>query len=215
MFVEEIMVKDVITIERTTLIRTALELLEKHRIRHIPVIDENRYVVGIVADRDIRDASPSIFQPGDDKKELDQPVSTIMTSPVITIMSYDLMADAAVVLYDNDISALPVVSSDDKLVGILTETNVLHTLVKMTGANQPSSQIDIVVPNLSGQLAELSLIFKEKGTNVISVLLFPHKEIDKQVLSFRVQTMDPRRLIAAIEEKGYTVQWPRTPEPGS
>lgn len=215
MFVEEIMVKEVITIERTTLIRTALELLEKHRIRHIPVIDENHYVVGIVADRDIRDASPSIFQPGDDKKELDQPVSTIMTSPVITIMSYDLMADAAVVLYENDISALPVVSSDDKLVGILTETNVLHTLVKMTGANQPSSQIDIVVPNLSGQLAELSLIFKEKSTNVISVLLFPHKEIDKQVLSFRVQTMDPRRLIAAIEEKGYTVQWPRTPEPGS
>lgn len=215
MFVEEIMVKDVITIERTTLIRTALELLEKHRIRHIPVIDENRYVVGIVADRDIRDASPSIFQPGDDKKELEQPVSTIMTTPVVTIMSYDLMADAAVVLYENDISALPVVSSDDKLVGILTETNVLHTLVKMTGANQPSSQIDVVVPNLSGQLAELSLIFKEKGTNVISVLLFPHNEIDKQVLSFRVQTMDPRRLIAAIEEKGYTVQWPRMPEPGS
>ncbi|MFC3525495.1 CBS domain-containing protein [Marinococcus halophilus] len=65
---EEIMVKDVITIERTTLIRTALELLEKHRIRHIPVIDENDYVVGIVADRDIRDASPSIFQPGTIKK---------------------------------------------------------------------------------------------------------------------------------------------------
>ncbi len=215
MFVEEIMVKDVITIERTTLIRTALELLEKYRIRHIPVIDESRYVIGIVADRDIRDASPSIFQSGDDKKELDQPVSTIMTTPVVTIMSYDLMADAAVVLYENDISALPVVSSDDKLVGILTETNVLHTLVKMTGANQPSSQIDVVVPNLSGQLAELSLIFKEKGTNVISVLLFPHKEMDKQVLSFRVQTMDPRRLIAAIEEKGYTVQWPKMPEPGS
>ena len=127
----------------------------------------------------------------------------------------ELLADAAVVLYENDISALPVVSSDDKLVGILTETNVLHTLVKMTGANQPSSQIDVVVPNLSGQLAELSLIFKEKGTNVISVLLFPHKEMDKQVLSFRVQTMDPRRLIAAIEEKGYTVQWPKMPEPGS
>ncbi|WP_252313562.1 acetoin utilization AcuB family protein [Sinobaca sp. H24] len=210
MLVEEIMKTDMIKINKDTTIQEAMDLLQKHRIRHIPVVDEDMLIVGIVSDRDIRDASPSVFQLNALKEELNRPVSDIMKYPVITAHPLDFVEEAAVVLFENDISALPV-AVDDKLVGMLTETNVLHTIVKLTGAHQPSSQIEVVVPNIYGHLADLSALFKKHKINITSVLVYPSEDLKHKVLTFRVQTMDPRPIMNMIEEAGYHVKRPHFP----
>lgn len=210
MLVEEIMKTDMIKIKEDTTIQEAMDLLQKHRIRHIPVVDEDMLIVGIVSDRDIRDASPSVFQLNALKEELNRPVSDIMKYPVITAHPLDFVEEAAVVLFENDISALPV-AVDDKLVGMLTETNVLHTIVKLTGAHQPSSQIEVVVPNIYGHLADLSALFKQHKINITSVLVYPSEDLKHKVLTFRVQTMDPRPIMNMIEEAGYHVKRPHFP----
>ncbi|SDH31419.1 acetoin utilization protein AcuB [Alteribacillus persepolensis] len=210
MLVEEIMKTNVSTIEPNTSIKTAMELLHKHKIRHIPVIDQQNKVAGIVSDRDIRDASPSVFHLNE-PDELHYPASKIMKFPVITVQPLDFVEEAAVTLYENDISALPVVTDEDKLVGILKESDVLHTLVKLTGAHHPSSRIEVQVPNVTGQLAEVSQVFKDNKVNVTSVLVYPNPIPDTKVLAFRVQTMDPRRIIEQLQTKGYDITWPRIP----
>ncbi|RKD68746.1 acetoin utilization protein AcuB [Sinobaca qinghaiensis] len=210
MLVEEIMKTDMVKINKDTTIQEAMDLLQKHRIRHIPVVDEDMLIVGIVSDRDIRDASPSVFQLNALKEELNRPVSDIMKYPVITAHPLDFVEEAAVVLFENDISALPV-AVDDKLVGMLTETKVLHTIVKLTGAHQPSSQIEVVVPNIYGHLADLSALFKKHKINITSVLVYPSEDLTHKVLTFRVQTMDPRPTMRMIEEAGYHVKWPHFP----
>lgn len=210
MYVEEIMKTDMINITKETTIQDAMDLLQKNRIRHIPVVDEHMLIVGIVSDRDIRDASPSVFQLDALKEELNRPVSDIMKYPVITAHPLDFVEEAAVVLFENDISALPV-AIDDKLVGMLTETNVLHTIVKLTGAHQPSSQIEVVVPNIYGHLADLSALFKQHKINITSVLVYPSEDLTHKVLTFRVQTMDPRPVMNMIEEAGYHVKRPHFP----
>lgn len=210
MLVEEIMKTDMIKINKETTIQDAMDLLQKNRIRHIPVVDENMLIVGIVSDRDIRDASPSVFQLNAIKEELNRPVADIMKYPVITAHPLDFVEEAAVVLFENDISALPV-AVDDKLVGMLTETNVLHTIVKLTGAHQPSSQIEVVVPNIYGHLADLSALFKQHKINITSVLVYPSEDLTHKVLTFRVQTMDPRPIMNMIEEAGYHVKRPHFP----
>ncbi|WP_252314583.1 acetoin utilization AcuB family protein [Sinobaca sp. H24] len=210
MLVEEIMKTDMIKINKETTIKDAMDLLQKNRIRHIPVVDEDMLIVGIVSDRDIRDASPSVFQLDAIKEELNRPVSDIMKYPVITAHPLDFVEETAVVLFENDISALPV-AVDDKLVGMLTETNVLHTIVKLTGAHQPSSQIEVVVPNIYGHLADLSALFKQHKINITSVLVYPSEDLTHKVLTFRVQTMDPRPIMNMIEEAGYHVKRPHFP----
>lgn len=62
MLVEEIMKTEVITLSPEETIETALKLLHENHIRHLPIVDENNEVIGIVSDRDVRDASPSIFE---------------------------------------------------------------------------------------------------------------------------------------------------------
>ncbi|SDH73203.1 acetoin utilization AcuB family protein [Alteribacillus bidgolensis] len=211
MLVEEIMKPDIVTITKHTTIKEAMQLLHKKKIRHIPVVEEDRTIAGIVSDRDIRDASPSIFHLKEHEEDLQLPASKIMKSPVITVQRLDFVEEAAVILYENDISALPVVTEGEKVIGILTETDVLHTLVKLTGAHQPSSRIEVQVPNISGQLADISAIFKENKVNVISVLVYPDQGPETKILTFRVQTMDPRHIIQKIEAKGYEIMWPRVP----
>ena len=75
----------------------------------------------------------------------------------------------------NKIGCLPIVSNG-KLVGIITETDLLYKYIELTGAHQPGSQIEVRVPNKPGYLFEVSKVFQNKKSNVLSVLVYPDKE---------------------------------------
>ena len=207
--VEEIMKKNVITLTEDATIEDAMAVLNNHRIRHIPIVDELNQVVGIVSDRDIRDAGPSTLDKNH-KVNLDQPISIIMKRNVFTAHPLDFVEEISSDFYEHNIGCLPIVE-DEKLVGIVTETDMLHTLVKLMGAHQPSSQIEVRVENITGKLAEIAAIFKKSNVNITSVLVYPCKDLNYKILVFRFQTMDPRSIIAEIEQEGYTILWPQMP----
>ncbi len=79
---------------------------------------------------------------------------------MITAHPLDFVEEVAVIFYEHKIGCLPIVS-DDKLVGIITGTNLLHTMVELTGANQPGSQIEIRVENRPGILYEVTSVFRK------------------------------------------------------
>lgn len=70
MIAEQIMKREVITMTKTDTIETAIHKLKQHRIRHIPVINDDRHVIGLITDRDIKQASPSIFEEGERSRYL-------------------------------------------------------------------------------------------------------------------------------------------------
>ncbi|MGO4888738.1 acetoin utilization AcuB family protein [Anaerobacillus sp. MEB173] len=210
MIIEEIMNCNTVTISKDDTIETAINLLNQYRIRHLPIVDSENHVIGIISDRDIRDASPSIFHKEDHKEDLKKPVSTIMITDVITAHPLDFVEEVASMFYEHQIGCMPV-TEENKLVGVVTETDILHTLVQLMGAHQPSSQIEVRVENITGKLAEIANIFKEKKINITSVLVYPSKDLNYKILVFRVQTMDPRGIIAEIEKEGYKVLWPNMP----
>ncbi|PSL44554.1 acetoin utilization protein AcuB [Salsuginibacillus halophilus] len=210
MLIEEIMHKDVAYLTAENTIEQAMNVMHERKIRHVPIVNDKHELIAIVSDRDIRDASPSIFHADEHLEDLQKPLSSIMKTNVVTTGPLDFVEDAASTLYEHDISSLPV-TEDDVLVGMITETDILHTLVKLTGAHQPSSQIEIRVPNISGQLADVAALFKANNKNVTSVLVYPCEDPEYKILVFRVQTMDPRRIIETLESSGYEVMWPRMP----
>lgn len=212
MIVEEIMSKDVFSLTEDATIKEAIDALNSRKIRHIPIVNDKYEVIGIVSDRDIRDAKPSILFNSDENFDgFSKPVSTIMNRNVVTAHPLDFVEDISSLLYEHNIGCLPI-CEDDRLVGIVTETDILHTLVQLMGAHQPSSQIEIRVENITGKLADIATLIKERNIGIVSVLVYPCKDINYKILVFRLQTMDPRALIEDIKNEGYEVLWPKFPE---
>ncbi|RXI98568.1 CBS domain-containing protein [Anaerobacillus alkaliphilus] len=210
MIVEQIMKRNVIKILDSSTINEAHELMNANRVRHLPVVNETDDLVGIISDRDIRDARSSVFDTEEHLDYFANPVSKIMITDVITAHPLDFVEDVSSMFYEHNIGCLPI-EEDDKLVGIITETDILHTLVQLMGAHQPSSQIEVLVENIAGMLAEIATIIKKRNINITSVLVYPSQDLEKKVLVFRLQTMDPRGVISDIEREGYKVLWPNLP----
>lgn len=100
----------------------ASEIMQAKDLHHIPVIDENEKVVGILTRRDLKLAATHFG-----KAPVE--VSEVMHRPVITIAPDENLAEAARQMIDNRIGGLPVMDAGGQLVGILTETDLLRALI--------------------------------------------------------------------------------------
>ncbi|TFB25065.1 CBS domain-containing protein [Filobacillus milosensis] len=211
MLVEEIMNKDVVTLKPDHSIKEALELLNEHHIKHIPIVNDQYSVVGIISDRDIRDAAPSTLEKQKNQAILDHNIESIMTSPVITVHPLDFIEEIASIFYEHEIACVPV-TKDNRLVGVVTEKDLLYTLIQLTGIHEQSSQIEVKVPNKAGMLPAITKIFGERKINISSVFIYPFKDDHSQkIIVLRIQTMNPMPLIDELKDKGYEVLWPNIP----
>jgi len=211
MIVEEIMKTDVATLFPTDTIADAIKLMESRKIRHIPIITAEKHLVGLVTIAEIREATPSIFHTNEHPEDLKKPLETIMERNVITGHPLDFVEEVAGLFYEHKISCIPIINGQ-KLVGIVTETDLLRTMVELTGAHQPGSQIEIKVPNLAGKLSDITAVIKNRKANILSVLVYPDKSDNQfKILVIRVQTMNPTALIQDLKEAGHHVLWPNLP----
>ncbi len=211
MIVEEIMISKLYTLEKENTIEEAIHLMKENRIKHIPIVDRDMRLIGIVTDRDIKEAIPSIFFFDDNREILQKPLESIMTTEVITGHPLDFVEEVAAIFYESKIGCLPILK-DKRLVGIITQTDLLHTLVELTGAHQPGSQIEIRVRNKMGMLFRLFSDIQNCKVNILSVLVYPDKrDEDFKIIALRIQTMNPLRLIEELEKSGHEVLWPNLP----
>jgi acetoin utilization protein AcuB len=211
MIVEEIMKTDVATLFPTSTIADAIDLMESKHIRHIPIIKTDGQLVGLVTVARIREATPSIFRANEYPEDLKKTIETIMENDVITGHPLDFVEEVAGLFYEHKISCIPIINNR-KLVGIVTETDLLRTMVELTGAHQPGSQIEIKVPNITGVLCDIASIIRNRKANILSVLVYPDKEDDQnKVLVIKVQMMNPTGLIQDLQQSGYHVLWPNLP----
>jgi acetoin utilization protein AcuB len=211
MIVEEIMKTNLTTLTKDNTIAEAYEVLNKNKIRHLPIIDKQNQLIGLVSDRDIRDALPSRFFCGENQEVDQKTLENIMTTDLITCHPLDFVEEIAALFYEHHIGCLPVVNNQ-KIVGIVTETDLLHTLVALTGAHQPGSQIEVKVANKGGMLNQVASIISARKANISSVLVYPCKQDENyKILVFRVQTMNPINIIEDLKQSGFHVLWPNMP----
>ncbi len=131
MNVSQWMTKSLITIKPHDTLRQARERMAKHRINQLPVVVNDK-LVGIVTDRDVRDAYPSSLRPfrGKDIDEFGDShlVEEVMTYSVVTVSPQTSLRDAALQLRRQRFGALPVVENG-KLVGIITRSDLLDAML--------------------------------------------------------------------------------------
>lgn len=135
--VNEWMSKAVVSVDPTTPIGEAHQLMKDNKIRRLPVV-KNEKLIGIVTIGDVREASPSdatslsIWELNYIWGQL--LVEKVMTKNVLTVSPDATVINAAKLMLENKISGLPVLDSSQKLVGMITESDVFRMLVKSSSA---------------------------------------------------------------------------------
>lgn len=173
MLVRDWMTENVISLGVNSSVLDAAELLHEKNIRQFPVIDSCGKLVGIVSDRDIRDAMPSKFIPGDMTSGKSGGLYTltagdIMTLDPIAVTSDAAMAEVADVLVKHKIGGLPVVDCG-RLSGIITQQDVLRFLCTSSGFMRGGAQFAIRMDGRPGLLADLLCDMRELGVIFTSV----------------------------------------------
>jgi acetoin utilization protein AcuB len=202
MLIREVMKKEPLSISPNIKLTEAYRLMIEKKIRHLPVV-ENRKLVGVVTDRDLRLATSLLTAHPFDPKTT---VGLVMSHPVQTTNPNDPIELATQTMRELKIGCLPVIE-DNRLVGIVTITDLLDALLLLTGIHQPSGRLDVRLPNRSGELARLAALLAEKKINIHSILSYP--EADNKVrLVLRVSSIEIRTIAEDLCNAGFQVIWP-------
>ena len=204
MLAKEWMASDPIVVDENTSIMKATQLMKEHGIRRIPVV-HNKRIVGIVSDRDVKEAAPSKAT-SLDVHELyyllsEIKVKDIMTPSPITLNENDSVEKAAVIMLENRISGMPVVDQKGKVVGILTQTDVFKVMISISGAYRSPIQVAFDMEDKPGSLHSLINALRDYGARVVSVLSsHDHMPAGRREVYVRLQNMKDKELNTMIDD---------------
>jgi acetoin utilization protein AcuB len=205
LLVRDWMTGSLVTLSPEASAAEALTLCRERRIRHIPILEERR-LVGIVSDRDRRDASPALGDPERARTLRKIRVGDVMTREVITVDPQDSIENAAQQMYELKIESLPVVA-EEELLGIVTSSDVMRALVMLAGLPEPGCRIEVRVPNREGILAEVAGEIRDLEVDIFDVLSDPDRRSGSRTLVFQLATVDPSSVMQSLKSAGYEVSW--------
>jgi acetoin utilization protein AcuB len=196
--VRDIMVANLVTVSPEESARKAYQLMRDHRFRHLPVVSRGR-LVGVLSDRDLR---PTLLSPG----LAEATVVELMSDNPTTIGPDASVEEAASLLVVKKIGCLPVVEGD-RLVGIVTETDLLAVLVELLGLLAESTRLDVRVPGGLESYEKMVEIIRGHQGRILSVGAVP-EEAGGTVFSVRLAPCDARALALALTRAGFHVLAP-------
>ena len=131
--VRDLMVRSLVTVDHDAGLEAAEKLMRTRRIRHLPVLDRARRLVGILTDRDLRRAllDPALHERSRQRPSMLERVKVrdVMTIGALAVRPEMDVREAARIMHERDIGALPVVADANRVVGMLTATDVMQYIV--------------------------------------------------------------------------------------
>jgi acetoin utilization protein AcuB len=171
--VKDLMSKKLITVNFEDSVLKASKLMKDNRIQHLPVLKQGR-LVGIVSDRDLKEAQPSKATTLDIHELyylLDKlTVGTVMPSRLFTIVPDATVEKAAAVMMKHNISALPVVNPQGDLEGIITKGDVFRAFVSISGIYQGDLAMGFELEDRPGSIKEITDVIRAHGGRISSIL---------------------------------------------
>ena len=173
MLIRDWMAKDVLTVDENTSLMRATRTMTENTIRRLPVVSHGK-LIGIVTDRDVKDASPSKTT-SLDVHELyyllsEMKVKEVMTPSPVTLDGNDSLEKAAVIMLEKKISGLPVVNSSGQIEGLLSETDVLRGFIHSTGIKDGAIQYVFDLDDIPGSVTAVVKTMRVHHARIISVL---------------------------------------------
>ena len=209
MLVKNWMSKEVITVDADDTMQNAIYTLQEQNIKMLPVMDDVK-LVGIITDRDLKKASPS------DATTLDMhellfliskiKVRDLMKEPVFTAKPDDTVEEAAALLLEKKISGLPVIDEHNRLVGIITRSDIFRVLLSLSGLGKKGIQFAIRIKDMPGIIKEVRELIHEHGGRTASILSSSDNAPEGYLnFYFRIYQIDRKKLpslLDKVKEKG-------------
>lgn len=207
MYVKSRMTANPYTIAYNAPITEVIELMREKNLKRVPVVDGEK-VVGMLTHSDIQKVSPtkattlSIY-------ELNYLLSKTlvkdaMTKNAITISPDALLEEAAVLMRENRISSLAVVK-DNRIVGIVTESDIFDSFIDLLGFKEVGSRITIQAEDAPGALADIAEIFRSFDSNITRIAVYRGSNGKSDVV-IRTNTINTESIEKQLNERGYKVE---------
>jgi acetoin utilization protein AcuB len=196
MKIRHLMIENPITIPKGTSIEEAIGVMKTNSIRHLPVVSKGNRLEGFVTLADLKQGLiPSMVA--------DLSLADLMIRNPITVGPEDDVEVAAKYIYNYKIGGIPVVQGK-KLVGIITESDILRAFIDMMGVMTATSRVDVAVGDDPGSFREALQIISDHGGDVINVGMTAN-DFDRRVYYFRLAACKTDRIRKALENKGFEV----------
>ena len=205
MFVKTRMTANPFTVTPDDTVPDALALMEKHNVRHLPVVDQGR-VVGVLSSRDIAAAKPSpvtslstaeiTYLLGKLK------IAKVMTRDPVTISPDSLLEEAATAMRDHKVEILPVVENGE-LVGVITESNILDAFIEILGFRDHGTRLTLEATDAPGVMARLAETTARHGANIQHLVVF--RGLERSTVVVGVNSFNTEELRADLEAAGFVV----------
>ena len=184
--------------------------MAQNRIRHLPVVDEDDFLVGIVTDRDIRSAMPSTVLSETEKAAEEirlaaMKVKDIMTANPVTVSPTQTLEDALLMMQNLKVGAFPVVDQEGKLKGIISVRDLMRAFVNVLGLEEPGALLGIVVENKLGQMKRIVDAITEQGVPFGSILVSRVWEEGKRAVFPYLLTNNISKVKNHLRELGFTL----------
>ena len=196
MKIASLMIPNPITVTEQASIAEAIQCMKVNGIRHLPVVSKGNRLKGFVTLADLKQGlSPSMVS--------DLTLSDLMIKNPITVRPDDDIEVAAQLIYKHKIGGIPVVSNG-KLVGIITESDILRAFIDMMGILTASSRIDVALGAHPEALQKAFRIINASGGNIINVGMTGKQPADR-VYFFRLSPCETGEIRKALEKEGFSV----------
>ncbi|MEZ4528962.1 MAG: CBS and ACT domain-containing protein [Desulfobacterales bacterium] len=196
MKVRSLMMADPITIQENASVEEAIALMKSSRIRHLPVVSGDNSLRGFLTLADLKEGLlPSMLS--------DVSLKDLIIRDPITVAPDDDIEKAARRIYRHKISGLPVVEGN-RLVGILTESDILRTFIDMMGILTSSSRLEVVIRDDPSAFKKALQIIQASGGDIINVSLTV-QETGSRIYYFRLFPCNTQNICEALEAEGFSV----------
>jgi acetoin utilization protein AcuB len=197
MKIESLMVPSPITVNAQATVQQALELMKINSIRHLPVVDNQSHLRGLLTLADLKQALiPSMLG--------DLTLTDMMIKSPLTVAPDDDIEIAAQLIYKHKISGLPV-TVGERLVGIITDSDILHAFIEMMGLLASSARIDVKTGDNPGDLNHAIQIIHDHGGDIINVAM-TDQATSNRTYYFRLTQCNTHPIQQALEAEGFVVQ---------
>jgi acetoin utilization protein AcuB len=168
-----------LTMEPTASITEAHRYMRENNVRHLPIVGKDRRLVGLVTRETLMQAMPSsvttlsIWEMNYALHKVK--VRDVMVRDVITVEENVPIEKASRIMVENKIGCLPVMRNGS-LVGIITDTDMLSTLMELMGARKTGVRVTLRVPDVPGELAKVAAAIAEQGGDIAACGTYPAEE---------------------------------------
>lgn len=214
MFIHYHMTSPPITVTPDQTVAEAIAILQHHTIRHLPVVDEQGILKGILSDRDLRSARPSSVARSKERDSVEERVkntqiSLVMTPDCLSVSRLSTLDDALLLFQSRKIGALPVIDEEEKVVGIFTIGDLMKAYRCLFGLGEKGSVLVSIEDNDDPQaLSKLVKLLEEKQVQFTRLVRSDGTCKSEAMIYLRINTYNVRSVYKALEAAGFTVHVP-------